>query len=308
MKSMRLIITIILSALIVSLCGCGSSESLPKTGDDEDTVEETVIHNLDEVAPEEGNPSESSLSSVALYQVKAVVELHVRTGPGTNYDIIYTLPYGSVKDVYEIKTDGTYQWNRIAENEWIANDGTWLERQDATEPTTDLPDQYPRFLSQEEIIDFENEFIGSWHSFNPPKDEYSSGLLMLVITTDVNNSGKTILPSYPESNVLIGGASGYYPSYTISEIIQRDQNTWDIKLNHVPDPYYGATNLSNGVTLRKNSNENITIVFSRGEVDSTKIEYGKGYSFDRITDGLDLTETRYWAWVKENGYKSNYVE
>jgi len=97
-------------------------------------------------------------------------------------------------------------------------------------------------------------------------------------------------------------------SYNILHTLLKKGRCIDNYRIKLPDPYYGATNLSNGVTLRKNSNENITIVFSRGEVDSTKIEYGKEYSFDRITDGLDLTETRYWAWVKENGYKSNYVE
>ena len=64
----------------------------------------------------------------ALFRAKTLYEIRVRRGPGTDYDALRVLPPGSIVDVYETKTSGGYSWNRIGENEWIANDGSWLEK------------------------------------------------------------------------------------------------------------------------------------------------------------------------------------
>ena len=55
------------------------------------------------------------------------VELHIRTGPGTNYGITRTLAQGSTITVTEQcnGSDG-YIWNKIGYNQWVANDGSWL--------------------------------------------------------------------------------------------------------------------------------------------------------------------------------------
>ena len=67
-------------------------------------------------------------SMEVLYKVRTLVELHVRSGPGTNYEVLRNLPYLSVVNVYETKQAGGYTWSRINHDEWIANDGSWLER------------------------------------------------------------------------------------------------------------------------------------------------------------------------------------
>ena len=74
--------------------------------------------------PSKGNEGQSAV----LFRAKTLYDIHVRKGPGTDYDKIRTLSPGSVVEVYETKTAGGYTWNRISENEWIANDGSWLEK------------------------------------------------------------------------------------------------------------------------------------------------------------------------------------
>lgn len=62
------------------------------------------------------------------FSAYTLVELHVRTGPGLNYSVTRNLPYGSIVDVYETRYADGYTWNRINSHEWVANDGTYLQR------------------------------------------------------------------------------------------------------------------------------------------------------------------------------------
>ena len=75
-----------------------------------------------------GSGSGSGGSSGPLFSAKTTVELHVRKGPGLSYDVTRNLPAGSTVDVYETKTADGYTWNRIGDDEWVADDGTWLEK------------------------------------------------------------------------------------------------------------------------------------------------------------------------------------
>ena len=61
------------------------------------------------------------------FKVRTLVELHVRKGPGLSYDVIRNLPYYSTVTVTQQQNADGYTWNKIGPNEWIANDGTWLE-------------------------------------------------------------------------------------------------------------------------------------------------------------------------------------
>jgi hypothetical protein len=74
------------------------------------------------------DPGAGNNNKSPLYRVRTLVELHVRTGPGMSYSVNRNLPYLSVVDVYETKKADGYTWNRINDTEWVANDGTWLEK------------------------------------------------------------------------------------------------------------------------------------------------------------------------------------
>ena len=53
-------------------------------------------------------------------------DLNIRTGPGTGYNITGVLKKGSKANFYEAKNADGYFWYRISDNEWIADDGTWI--------------------------------------------------------------------------------------------------------------------------------------------------------------------------------------
>ena len=102
------------------------------------TLERTTDHNFvngrctvcgiedsDYVSPEIIVPSDNI---TPIFKARSLVELHVRTGPGLSYLVIRNLPYYSTVDVYETVNADGYTWNRIGQGEWVANDGTYLER------------------------------------------------------------------------------------------------------------------------------------------------------------------------------------
>lgn len=69
----------------------------------------------------------------ALYQINItdkVKKLNVRTSPTTTLgdsNIIDSVKSGAVFNVYETLNNDGYNWYRISDNEWIADDGTWTE-------------------------------------------------------------------------------------------------------------------------------------------------------------------------------------
>ena len=77
-----------------------------------------------------GGSGGSGSSGQTSSSFKAVTkeELNVRKGPGLSYDVVRVLPLGSTVEVFETKTADGYTWNRIGDDEWIADDGTWLEK------------------------------------------------------------------------------------------------------------------------------------------------------------------------------------
>lgn len=48
--------------------------------------------------------------------------VNVRIGPGTNYDVAYALPTGSRVEIFAQKSDGSRQWGKLADGNWICLD------------------------------------------------------------------------------------------------------------------------------------------------------------------------------------------
>ena len=82
-------------------------------------------------------------------QIRVIVDnLRVRTGHSTNSSV---LGFTQNKDIYndlEIYNDGTYIWHRIDKEQWIADNGEWLE----ILPVTDYKKLYESKLSMIESL------------------------------------------------------------------------------------------------------------------------------------------------------------
>lgn len=82
-------------------------------------------------------------------QIRVIVDnLRVRTGHSTNSSI---LSFTQNKDIYndlETYNDGTYIWHRIDKEQWIADNGEWLE----ILPVTDYKKLYESKLSMIESL------------------------------------------------------------------------------------------------------------------------------------------------------------
>lgn len=61
-------------------------------------------------------------------QIRVLVDnLRVRTGRSTNNQAIGFVQNGAMYNDLEVYNDGIYIWHRIDEDQWIADDGSWLE-------------------------------------------------------------------------------------------------------------------------------------------------------------------------------------
>ena len=168
--------------ILFTFVGCGNN----KTSND---VPEASQENVAEPSESTVEPDDSEPPvSLPVFKVRTLVELHVRKGPGTNYDVVRNLPYGSVVDVYEVVKDSQYEWSRIGTDEWIANDGAWLEKYDApasqnTEPDHGTADQGDHGYS---ILDaFLSKAKPYWH-LGPTIEEYNAADFQYAGTEDFN--------------------------------------------------------------------------------------------------------------------------
>jgi len=66
-------------------------------------------------------------------------DLRIRSGPGTNYDILGKIAEGAIVNIYDTRTNGKYDWYKISKDheQWIANtkgsDGKyWVQTQSAS--------------------------------------------------------------------------------------------------------------------------------------------------------------------------------
>lgn len=61
-------------------------------------------------------------------QLKVIAtELRVRTSPSTNGEILGASKKDGIYNFYDIKKDEKYTWYKIADNQWVADNGKWLE-------------------------------------------------------------------------------------------------------------------------------------------------------------------------------------
>ena len=91
------------------------------------TIQKTNQHSFNNGICTVCGYKDPSSNTFVAFKVRTLVELHIRKGPGLNYDVIRNLPYYSTITVYETSVADGYTWYRIDKNEWVANDGTWLE-------------------------------------------------------------------------------------------------------------------------------------------------------------------------------------
>lgn len=95
------------------------------------------------------NPVERNES---VNQIRVIVDnLRVRTGHSTNNQAIGFVQNNGIYNDLEAYSDGTYTWHRIDENQWIADDGSWLE----ILPATDYKKLYEDSLQTIEELNYE---------------------------------------------------------------------------------------------------------------------------------------------------------
>ena len=88
-----------------------------------------------------------------LPQIKVIVsELRIRSEPNTDADILgFAKKYGIYNDL-EVYKDSKYIWHKIADNQWLADNGNWLQ----VLPVTDYKTLYETEVKKNEKI---NEYL-----------------------------------------------------------------------------------------------------------------------------------------------------
>ena len=75
--------------------------------------------------PKVTNPVERNES---VNQIRVIVDnLRVRTGHSTKDSVLGFVQKNAIYNYYETYKDNTYTWYRISDNQWIADNGEWLE-------------------------------------------------------------------------------------------------------------------------------------------------------------------------------------
>ncbi len=88
---------------------------------------QNVIH-YDIIPPEEDLVTPTVKRDENKDQLKVITtELRVRAGHSTNSKKIGVAKKDGIYNYYETYKDSKYTWYRIADKQWIANDGKWLE-------------------------------------------------------------------------------------------------------------------------------------------------------------------------------------
>ena len=176
-----------------------------------------------------------------------------------------------------------------------------------SENTTDAV-SYPQELNQEDITAFFDEMKGSWHSFNPPMDEYDVNFLVLVFYPEnIPLAFYDGTVGYEYNDLMIYGHWNDMPDYKISKAVQVEENTWIFDLDYIEKEYFTPDICSN-ISITKIDTDTIIVIMQKEDAEeSTYPVYGKEYTFSKISDGYEVSESYYWQWVKENGYKSIYT-
>ena len=176
-----------------------------------------------------------------------------------------------------------------------------------SEKTTDMT-SYPRELNEEEITAFFNEMKGSWHSFNPPLNEYDINYLALVFyPKNIPLAFYDGTIEYEYNDLMIYGVWIDMPDYKIGKAIQTEENTWNLDLEYIEKEYF-TPDICSSLSITKENSDTIIVIMQKEDAEeSTYPVYGKEYTFSKISDGYEVSTSYYLQWVKENGYKSIYV-
>jgi hypothetical protein len=82
-------------------------------------------------------------------QIKVIAdELRVRVQSSTNGQVIGYAEKNGIYNDLEVCSDGTYTWHRIADNQWVADNGNWLELL----PILNYKDMYEKEVKTNETL------------------------------------------------------------------------------------------------------------------------------------------------------------
>ncbi|MCR4952044.1 MAG: SH3 domain-containing protein [Solobacterium sp.] len=115
------LVLLIFDSKLLGILPSGKKNNTPSQQSGEPSAEVTPSADPAEVTPTPVPHPEGSVGSARVQ----ITGLRIRKGPGTNYEIIGEASNGEIFDVYEIKNDGTFDWYRVGENKWIANNGQY---------------------------------------------------------------------------------------------------------------------------------------------------------------------------------------
>lgn len=169
---------------------------------------------------------------------------------------------------------------------------------------------YPLELNEEEITAFFEDMKGSWHSFNPPADEYDVNYLILVFYPKniplAVSEDRTI--GYEYNDLMVYGHWMDMPDYRIGKVVQTGENTWNLDLDYI-EKEYPTPDICSSLSITKVDSDTINAVMQKEDAEESAYPvYGKEYIFNKLSDGYDVSGSYYWQWVKENGYKSIYTQ
>lgn len=115
------LVLLLFDSRLLGILPAGKKNNTPSQQSGEPSAEVTPSADPAEVTPTPVPHPEGSVGSARVQ----ITGLRIRKGPGTNYEIIGEASNGEIFDVYEIKNDGTFDWYRVGENKWIANNGQY---------------------------------------------------------------------------------------------------------------------------------------------------------------------------------------
>ena len=91
-------------------------------------------------------------------QIKVLAdELRVRTDHNTTSQSIGYVEKNGIYNDLEVFKDSKYTWHRIAENQWVADDGAWLELY----PVLDYKTLYEQELKENEELSKQNDILAT---------------------------------------------------------------------------------------------------------------------------------------------------
>ena len=102
-------------------------------------------------------------------QLKVLVNaLKVREEPNTNGNKIGTAVNGGIYNYYEITSDDKYTWYKIADNQWIANNGQYLEVYPKVipNPVTPIDDKDKQIQELQDELKIQEALVNSLRSEN----------------------------------------------------------------------------------------------------------------------------------------------